>query len=44
MIHVPRSELIVDELADLPVEQQDQLKRSERNLIDYLDRRASDGT
>jgi hypothetical protein len=44
VIHVPRTEVIVDELDHLPAEQRDQLRRSERKLIDYLDRRASDGT
>jgi hypothetical protein len=42
MIYVPRKVVIVDELADLPAEQRDQLRHSERKLIDYLDRRASD--
>jgi len=44
MIHVPRGAVIVDELAHLPAEQRDQLRRSEWKLIDYLDRRASDTT
>jgi len=42
MFYVPREVVIVDELADLPVEQRDQLRHSERKLIDYRDRRASD--
>lgn len=41
MFYAPRSEVLVDELAHLPVEQQEQLKRSESRLIDYLDRRIS---
>jgi hypothetical protein len=44
MVYVPRDEVIVDDLAHLPVEQREQLRHSERKLIDYLDRRAPDGT
>lgn len=42
MIYVPRKVVIVDELAHLPVEQRDQLRLSERKLIDYLDKHVSD--
>ena len=44
MVYVPRGEVLVDALADLPVDQREQLKRSERKLIDYLDRCVPDTT
>jgi hypothetical protein len=44
MVYVPRDEVLVDALAHLPAEQREQLRRSERKLIDYLDRCAPDTT
>jgi hypothetical protein len=40
MVHVARDEILVDALAELPADQQEWLRSSERKLIDYLDRRA----
>lgn len=40
MVHVPRGEVLADALAELPVAQQEQLRSSERRLIDYLYERA----
>lgn len=36
MVHVPKDEVLVDALADLPVGQQEQLRGSERKLVEYL--------
>jgi hypothetical protein len=36
-VRVAREEVLVDALLDLPAERQEQLRRSERKLIDYLD-------
>lgn len=36
MMHVPRDETLVDALADLPADRQEQLRRSERKLVEYL--------
>jgi hypothetical protein len=37
MVHVPRDEVLVDALLALPAERQEQLRKSERKLLDYLD-------
>jgi hypothetical protein len=37
MVYVPRDEALVDVLMELPIEQQQQLRNTERKLIDYLD-------
>jgi hypothetical protein len=37
MVYVPRDEVLVDALLALPAERQEQLRKSERKLIDYLD-------
>ena len=36
MVYVPRSQTLVDALADLPADQQEHLRRSERKLVEYL--------
>ena len=41
MVYVPREEILVDVLAGLPAERRERLRRSERKLVGYLDRRAS---
>ena len=38
MVYVPRDEVLVDVLLELSAERQEQLRSSERKLIDYLDR------
>lgn len=43
MVHVPRGETLVDALAYLPADRQDQLKRSELKLVRYLANRAPGG-
>jgi hypothetical protein len=40
MMHVPGDEILVGILADLPADQQDQLRSSERKLVEYLANRA----
>jgi hypothetical protein len=42
MVHVPRDEVLVDALAKLPADQQEQLRRSEHKLVDYLASRPRD--
>lgn len=42
MVHVPRDEILVDVLAELPADQQEQLRSSERRLVDYLASRLLD--
>lgn len=36
MMYVSRNEILPDALADLPTEQREQLRHSERNLVEYL--------
>jgi hypothetical protein len=36
MLYVPHDVTLVDALADLPAERQEQLRRSERKLVEYL--------
>jgi hypothetical protein len=42
MVHVPRDVVLVDALAKLPLELQDQLRQSDRKLVQYLDARWHD--
>ncbi|MFG2432961.1 hypothetical protein [Streptomyces sp. NPDC048590] len=39
MVHVPRSEALIDLLESLPADDRDRLLRSEVKLISYLDSR-----
>jgi hypothetical protein len=36
MVHVPRDEILTDALAELPAAKQEQLRNSERKLVNYL--------
>ena len=36
IVYVPRDEILADALADLPADRQEQLRRSERKLVEYL--------
>jgi hypothetical protein len=36
MVYVPRDETLVDALADLPADRHEQLRRSERKMVEYL--------
>jgi hypothetical protein len=38
MVHVPRDEVLVDALKDLPSDQQERLRKSELKLVGYLAR------
>ncbi|WP_104818746.1 hypothetical protein [Kitasatospora sp. MMS16-BH015] len=38
LVHVPREQVLVDALADLPAGERERLERSETRLVAYLDR------
>ncbi|MFF9688365.1 DUF6083 domain-containing protein [Streptomyces sp. NPDC014623] len=44
MVYVPRDQVLVDALAQLPPDERERLGRSETRLIGYLDERAGDET
>ncbi|MDX3128275.1 hypothetical protein PV367_00250 [Streptomyces europaeiscabiei] len=44
MVHVPRTQVIVDPLASLPDDERERLVRSEVRLIKFLERQARDVT
>jgi hypothetical protein len=44
MVHVPRDTALVDPLTGLGADERERLSRSERRLLDYLDRLVRRGT